>query len=155
MHPSAIQIQTSKRSVLDGEKKPPRGFSRRWLFLPLQRSPSGTLLAVQLTCPCVPSTRCAHHQGRGLHRVLGHSHCPLARRIRVRRVLHRGVLPAALAGGRRSQVSAAATKALWSDQAAANDRPPDRGSLRKRLFCLQPRKEEICFCVLRNLRGRH
>lgn len=91
-------------------KNPPRGFSggvfSRWLFLSLQRCPWGTLLPALLTCPCVPSACCALHQGRGLHRVLGHGHCPLACRIPVRRVLYPGVLPAALAGGRRSQVSA-------------------------------------------------
>lgn len=147
------QKNTSRRTG----KNLPRGFSRRWLFLPLQRCLSGasqlTLLAAQLTCPCVPSARCAHYQGRGLHRVLGHRHCPLARRIPVRRVLSPGVLPAALAGRRRSQVSA--HESPWVTSGTAGDRPADRGSLRKGLFRPQPRKEQICFCALRNLRGRH
>lgn len=78
-------------------------------MLPVRRCPRRPRGSA-VTRPCVPSARRAQHQGRGLHRVLGHRHCPLALLIPVRRVLHRGVLPAALAGGRRSQVSAAPTK---------------------------------------------
>lgn len=78
------------------------------LHFPSKHPPpaASTLLAARLTCPCVPSTRCPHHQGRGLHSVLGHGHRPLVCRLGISRVLHRGVLPTALAGRRGSQVSA-------------------------------------------------
>lgn len=78
------------------------------LPFPRQHPPpaAGALLVVWLTCPCVPSALSPHHQGRGLHRVLGHGHCPLVRWLGVGGVLHPGVLPTALARRRGSQVSA-------------------------------------------------
>lgn len=110
---------TNKQKVIAGWAK----LSIPWIFgevtLPfLHEHPwpaAGAHLAVQLTCPCVPSAHCPHHQGRGLHGVLGHGHRPLARWLGISGVLHPGVLPTALTRRRGSQVSAAVASATWSD----------------------------------------
>lgn len=100
-----------------GKTNCPAGFGEVTVPFPREHPPpaAGALLAVQLTRPCVPSARCPHHQGRGLHGMLGHGHRPLAHQLGIGGVLHPGVLPTALARRRGSQVSSAVTSATQSD----------------------------------------
>lgn len=110
---------TNKQKIMAGQIK----LTMPWVFREVtppfpheHPSPAtGALLAVQLMCPCVPSTRHPHHQGWELHGVLGHGHCPLVYWLGGDGVLHSGVLPTAFARRRGSQVSAAVTSTAWLD----------------------------------------